>query len=38
MLPARPVGLLFIAILTLGLALCAAAGWFGLPILAILLS
>ena len=38
LLPAQPVGLLFIAVLTLGLALCSAAGLFGLPILVILLS
>lgn len=37
-LPAHPVGLLFIAVLTLGLVLCSAAGWFGLPVLVILLS
>ena len=37
-LPARPVGLVFIAVLTLGLALCSAAGVFGLPVLVILLS
>src|ERR1035441_6371124 len=36
--PAQPVGLLFIAVLTLGFALCSAAGLFGLPILVILLS
>src|SRR6202142_3944898 len=38
LLPAQPVGLLFIAVLTLGFALCSAAGLFGLPILVILLS
>ena len=38
MLPARPTALLFIAVLTLGFALCSAAGWFGLPVLVILLS
>jgi hypothetical protein len=38
LLPAQPVGLLFIAVLTLGLALCSAVGLFGLPILVILLS
>ena len=38
LLPAHPVGLLFIAVLTLGFTLCTAAGLFGLPVLLILLS
>ena len=37
-LPAQPVGLVFIAVVTFGLVLCSAAGFFGLPVLAILLS
>jgi hypothetical protein len=37
-LTARPTGLLFIAALSLGFALCLAAGWFGVPMLVILLS
>jgi hypothetical protein len=38
LLPAKPAGLMLIAVMTLGVALCSFAGLFGLPILVILLS
>jgi hypothetical protein len=38
LLPAHTVGLMFIAMVTVGLTLCSAAGFFGLPVLVILLS
>lgn len=38
LLPAKPAGLIFICIETLGFGLCSLAGLFGLPVLVILLS